>query len=277
MCEMYIFSRYFNIFLMNEWVLIVNFFFFFINLDNEQYDEPVNDDNSKTSNICLPPGIGVNQNDVVVAGGGDTSRGISVVSSSTDEGGFNEPSPEIKSKLKPVYQFDIQSPPLPPSPPARNIPPPLPPNDTDQESPPDLNYVDVSVSESSSSIIINGRVLNGISESSAKVVYATIKPEIPPPTELLLENEMKDEAKVLDVDEQILRESSFIPMKAEFDPADDESVTELDCYIEKPLPQLPLDLQDVQYADASEPGEETSVSSIDAMTADEAEKLLSSK
>lgn len=206
---------------------------------------------------------------------GDTSRGISVVSSSTDEGGFNEPSPEIKAKLKPVYQFDIQSPPLPPSPPARNIPPPLPPNDTDQESPPDLNYVDVSVSESS--IIVNGRVLNGNSVSSTKVVYATIKPEIPPPTELLLETHIKDVPKILDVDEQILRESSFIPLKAEFDPADDdESVTELDGYIEKPLPQLPLDLRDLQYADASETGEETSVS-IDAMTADEAEKLLSSK
>lgn len=94
----------------------------------------------KVSNIC----ISSSQSD----------RDPSVVSSSTDDGGFNEPSPEIKAKLKPPYQFDVNSPPLPPSPPARstttittldnstiiagnnnnkNVPPPLP------QSPPDVS------------------------------------------------------------------------------------------------------------------------------------------
>lgn len=214
------------------------------------------------------------------------NRAPSVVSSTTtasaDEGGFNEPSPEIKAKLKPVYQFDIQSPPLPPSPPARSvIPPPLPPNDTNLESPVDLNYVDVI---SHASVIVNGRPSNAVSSTT---LYASIKPEVPPPPEMLLEAEIKLEAKLLDIDDTsssdtpviITRQSSFIPMKAEFDPADDSSIAETDgCYAtEKPLPQLPsLDLQDMEYADASETEEEPNMK-VDAMTADEAEKLLSSK
>lgn len=215
------------------------------------------------------------------------TRAPSVASSATtvsvDEGGFNEPSPEIKAKLKPVYQFDIQSPPLPPSPPARNvIPPPIPMND-DLESPVDLNYVDVITTAPT---ILNGRSSSTVSSNTT--LYASIKPEIPSPPEMLLEIEIKHEAKLLDMDDSssgdtqivVMRESSFIPMKAEFDPADDSSIAETDVGFpttDKPLPQLPsLDLPDMEFADASEPEEEPNMK-VDAMTADEAEKLLSSK
>lgn len=204
---------------------------------------------------------------------------------SADEGGFNEPSPEIKAKLKPVYQFDIQSPPLPPSPPARSVmPPPIPTNDPNLESPVDLHYVDVITTAPT---VLNGRTSNIV--LSDKTLYASIKPEVPSPPEMLLEAEIKHEAKLLDMDDTsssdtqviVTRESSFIPMKAEFDPADDSSTAETEVGFcstgDKPLPQLPsLDLPDMEFADASEPEEEP-IMKVDAMTADEAEKLLSSK
>ncbi|XP_063702892.1 uncharacterized protein LOC134832703 isoform X3 [Culicoides brevitarsis] len=203
---------------------------------------------------CLPTSMTITNNrEPSVAG--------SIVSA--DEGGFNEPSPEIKAKLKPVYQFDIQSPPLPPSPPARTatatvIPPPIPLTDNDTnnlESPVDLNYVDVVVNGSRSS--------SASTVSNNKTLYASIKPEIPSPPEMLLEKEIKHEAKLLDTDDGwssggepvTVRERSFIPMRA------DESSG--------------LDLPDMEYVDASEPEEEPN--KVDAMTADEAEKLLSSK
>lgn len=51
------------------------------------------------------------------------ARPPSIISSSTttDEGGFNEPSPEIKAKLKPAYDFDVIAPDLPASPPRRSL------------------------------------------------------------------------------------------------------------------------------------------------------------
>ncbi|XP_062553358.1 uncharacterized protein LOC134218414 isoform X3 [Armigeres subalbatus] len=51
------------------------------------------------------------------------ARPPSIISSSTttDEGGFNEPSPEIKAKLKPAYDFDVVAADLPASPPRRNL------------------------------------------------------------------------------------------------------------------------------------------------------------
>lgn len=49
---------------------------------------------SKASNICITPN--------------DVSNPSSMISS-TDEGGFNEPSPEIRAKLKPAYTFDTQT------------------------------------------------------------------------------------------------------------------------------------------------------------------------
>ncbi|XP_055608890.1 neurabin-1 isoform X2 [Uranotaenia lowii] len=64
----------------------------------------------KSSSICFQmPAAGLG------------ARPPSIISSSTttDEGGFNEPSPEIKAKLKPAYDFDSVAPALPASPPGR--------------------------------------------------------------------------------------------------------------------------------------------------------------
>lgn len=219
-------------------------------------------------------------------------RASSVVSS-LDEGGFNEPSPEIKAPLKPQYTFEINSPPLPPSPPARSTstltqhfllqheqqiiektsslprvpPPPIPivaeedeedllneervvNNDDDEvDEKFDLNYASLTHAVSA--------VQKVRSEESAteRILYATIKPELPPPTELI-EAEVRGEAKLLDE----IREVSFIPM------VKDE---------EEALPRGPsLDFKDVvAYADASESDEVAP----EAMTADEAETLLSSR
>uniref|UniRef100_A0A182PH59 Neurabin-1 n=1 Tax=Anopheles epiroticus TaxID=199890 RepID=A0A182PH59_9DIPT len=64
---------------------------------------------TKVSSICF---------DVPAAGLGNRPPSIISSSTTTDEGGFNEPSPEIKAKLKPAYEFDL---PLPASPP-RKVP-----------------------------------------------------------------------------------------------------------------------------------------------------------
>lgn len=68
-----------------------------INAENHQSIEDVNvtKRSTKVSSICILPDNGVNS----------TSHPSSIISS-TDEGGFNEPSPEIKAKLKPAYPFD---------------------------------------------------------------------------------------------------------------------------------------------------------------------------
>uniref|UniRef100_A0A2M4CYY7 Neurabin-1 n=1 Tax=Anopheles darlingi TaxID=43151 RepID=A0A2M4CYY7_ANODA len=61
----------------------------------------------KVSSICF---------EVPAAGLGNRPPSIISSSTTTDEGGFNEPSPEIKAKLKPAYEFDL---PLPASPPRK--------------------------------------------------------------------------------------------------------------------------------------------------------------
>ncbi|XP_058460498.1 uncharacterized protein LOC131436062 isoform X2 [Malaya genurostris] len=66
----------------------------------------------KVSSICFQ---------VPAAGLGARPPSIISSSTTTDEGGFNEPSPEIKAKLKPAYDFDIIAPALPASPPRRSI------------------------------------------------------------------------------------------------------------------------------------------------------------
>lgn len=224
--------------------------------------------------------------------------------SSLDEGGFNEPSPEIKAPLKPQYQFEINSPPLPPSPPARSTstalssqyqnieitltnslprvpPPPIPIQEEDENIDDDEDDVDEEIHQNStngveevdnfdlnyaslahavpSSTKFRDDSMNSINSDPQRILYATIKPELPPPTELM-EAEVKGEAKLLDE----TRESSFIPMIEE---EEDENTTQI-------LPHgTSLDFKDVEYADASESDE----IAPDAMTADEAERLLSSR
>ncbi|XP_053688324.1 protein piccolo isoform X2 [Sabethes cyaneus] len=65
----------------------------------------------KVSSICF---------EMPAAGLGARPPSIISSSTTTDEGGFNEPSPEIKAKLKPAYDFDSIAPELPASPPRRS-------------------------------------------------------------------------------------------------------------------------------------------------------------
>lgn len=284
--------------------LIPNQFIIFFPARN-QHKEPEPEKESrrpKVANICIP-----SQND----------RDASTVSSSTDDGGFNEPSPEIKAKLKPPYQFDVNSPPLPPSPPARTTtpsivaattiitdtdsyptatvqpvvpasiankivpPPPLPlsPPDVFDDDKPDLTYVDI-VHDPPKTNGCNGYepALDLVAATSQhqSVLYSTIKPEIPPPTELLLETEIKDEAKLLDIDDITTRESSFIPVADDFDPDDPA---------EKPLPAVPIEAHAIdeelseveEEEEEDEEVEEHSGAAPDPMTIEEADHLLSSR
>lgn len=244
-------------------------------------------------------------------------------SSITDEGGFNEPSPEIKA-LKPVYDFE------------NDIMPPVPPIPTSHR--PDVisgvTYVDLAHRAQPEGIESDEvydenesyrRLENGGGageEAKEKVVYATIKPELPV-KELLYE---KDNILDIDAEEPKIEpiepiERSYISPQRILDPTrtrlhDDD---EIDYVLNKklppeppgeqseteteeeeapkppkktppPVPELnsPLDLQDVEFADASDDDEEeeeeaakTSNASEqvipDAMTADEADRLLSSR
>ncbi|XP_055842128.1 uncharacterized protein LOC129909158 isoform X2 [Episyrphus balteatus] len=164
----------------------------------------------KVSSICL---------NLPAAGLG--SRPASIISSvSTDEGGFNEPSPEIKAKLKPAYDFDtkyiasaieqqqhhnptqeeveevdkssIQSPILD----SNQVQ-----YSNDDEEKPSLNYVDVGYrlnpdgSESrevfgESELYETAKIdlhksfhANGFAQETT-TVYAVIKPDVPPPAEM---------------------------------------------------------------------------------------------
>lgn len=281
------------------------------------------------SSICLNiPAVGLG------------SRPPSIVS--TDEGGFNEPSPEIKAKLKPAYTFDpseletiecqiepqrsateVDSSILPP--------PPLPPCAADaagQSPSPDypahtLHYVDFGyrlnpdgsesrqifgesdlyrpaqepilaaenqlleqqeiiksqyrqpkMAPSSATVTSNGYA----AAKESTVVYATIKPEVPPPAELFLDCDY-DNVLMGQRPDKVYHSPQTIldPTRANLLDDCDFGNSQLP---EPPPPRPPLpegpplDMRDVEYADASDKedsflGEE--------MTADEAERLLSSR
>lgn len=243
-------------------------------------------------------------------------RPPSVHSSITDEGGFNEPSPEIKA-LKPVYDFE------------NDIMPPVPPIPS---SHPDVisgvTYVDLAHRAQPEGIesdeVYNEndsyqRLENGGEATKEKIVYATIKPELP------IKEIVSEKENILDIDaddgrvEKIEPEKEYISPQTILDPTrtrlhDDDEVdfvlnkklpleppgeksepeteeeeeVKLVNKIPPPVPELnsPLDLQDVEYADASDTDEsDTNNRKIsnadeaipDAMTADEADRLLSSR
>lgn len=233
------------------------------------------------------------------------SRPPSIVStvSSVDDGGFNEPSPEIRAKLKPAYPFD---------PPICDEPFTKPePGEYDFEEN-KLTYVDVGYRlnpEGNESKQIYGEtelyqtsIKNSVLEELEKeelireppyirtinkpesVIYASIKPEIPPPTELMLESSFDD------FDDS---EKGYHSPQTILDPTrptligDGESAPPT--VLTKPIPPElpsrpplpegpPLDLQDVEFADASDEEPEVEEKLIpDTMTADEAERLLSSR
>ncbi|GAB0090427.1 uncharacterized protein DMENIID0001_051600 [Sergentomyia squamirostris] len=290
-----------------------NFRRFCINCRGKTLTVDQQDDNgvvSKKSSICLNiPGV--------------RTSSISTVSGSTDDGGFNDPMPDIKAPLKPPYEFDLPSelPPEPPPPPGRDS------SSIDTSSPHELHYVDVGYrlnpdgSEGDDSFKENdyyghseaykaaqGRCIPPplpyppptCMEIDGKVVYATIKPELPPPNELF--SDSKSNSLEEDVQSPTSAKSAeiFTPQII-LDPtrptligesvADgtngclDEVTDDPEVFLcQKPLPPPPvsplsdgppLDVQDdVKFADASDSDHENMP---DAMTADEAERLLSSR
>lgn len=245
-------------------------------------------------------------------------RPPSIISTSTDEGGFNEPSPEVKAKLKPAYTFELD-----------------PSVVVQQEQQPDLHYVDVSHrlnpdgSEGENSYIepemysIKNTMMMDLEMSSPasrgaeKVVYATIKPEVPPPpTDLYNEAENGSAFYGGDEDSSLYVSTVYHSPQTILDPTRptlSNGGSRQDSIEDKRLPDLPteptppprpplpkgppLDVtDDVEYVDASDDevqtptakrvngllngskaAEEDEVAIPESMTADEAERLLSSR
>uniref|UniRef100_A0A182MGH0 Neurabin-1 n=1 Tax=Anopheles culicifacies TaxID=139723 RepID=A0A182MGH0_9DIPT len=301
---------------------------------------------TKVSSICF---------DVPAAGLGNRPPSIISSSTTTDEGGFNEPSPEIKAKLKPAYEFDL---PLPASPPRKL---PIGEDRSPVGSPAeakltyaDLGYrvrpdgtecdeiygeVDVYRSANTNSSIngskvaplnrsqptgasgnsmLNGQastqlaepqvagvpsaITNGRSTTTDRVLYASILPSslgdnsstttTATDSELAFMDGERDEAKILDFDElSEMGEKGYHSAQILLDPTR-TTLSELeDDYSTKTLPDPPslasmrpppipegppLDLQDsLKFADASDNEQDSLLP--DEMTADEAERLLSSR
>lgn len=254
------------------------------------------------------------------------------VASTTDEGGFNEPSPEIKAKLKPSYTFD----------PADMLPDGDSATDAAQQPQTNtLHYVDFGYPQRVVAEVSNiGTTMaesselqqhqqqhnypqqspqkaagftNGFGDTKeSTVLYATIKPEIPPPADLFLNADGSDSAeydmvthseeKIYYSPQAILNQIQAIeePPAAE-EPASIENMYGLDL-VPPPRPPLPsagpllADLHaDVAFADADvdvSPPEEMAPppplpplaprapivqADEDIMTADMEERLLSSR
>uniref|UniRef100_A0A1L8DKW8 Neurabin-1 n=1 Tax=Nyssomyia neivai TaxID=330878 RepID=A0A1L8DKW8_9DIPT len=130
-------------------------------------------------------------------------------------------------------------------------------------------------------------------ELDGKVVYATIKPELPPPNELFADsksNSLEDEVQLpLSGNSTDYHSPQTIldPTRPTLIGGTSETNGNVDdpeiFLAQKPLPPPPsppmsdgppLDVQDVKFADASDSDHENMP---DAMTADEADKLLSSR
>lgn len=287
----------------------------------------------KVSSICL---------NIPAAGLG--SRPASTISSvSTDEGGFNEPLPEIKAitTTKPAYPFE--PPKFEPTTTTTTLTKknPISPPSYDFDDEPSLNYVDVGYRlnpDGSESKEIFGEtelyhtsIKNSVLEELEKeerlkkesysrsiyntnsviqstpplppphapesIIYATIKPEIPPPTELLLNMKNHDVIPPYpDFDQQpssINNETDKVYHSPQtiLDPTRPSLIGNDDDLLSRnrqsspeppmrpPLPEgPPLDLCDVEYADASDNEVDDVEENLpDAMTADEAERLLSSR
>lgn len=154
-----------------------------------------------------------------------------------------------------------------------------------------------------------------IYEREESVVYAIIKPEIPPPTDLYLDEPISPKDKRIEQSSEIINDikkhqqkqndidskitsgielpsplstsssSSLVSnqqqQQQQYGDDDEFENIELPALPKRPPPlseASPLDIQDVEYADASgdeDDGREDSLP--DAMTADEAERLLSSR
>lgn len=272
---------------------------------NNQTDNDGPGCGKKVSSICFNmPAVGLGV------------RPPSIISTSTDEGGFNEPSPEVKAKLKPAYTFELDA--------------------VTAQQQADLHYVDVSHrlnpdgSEGENSYIepemysIKNTMMMDLemSRGDEKVVYATIKPEIPPPTELY-ETPTNDQTGCTDQDSSLYVSTVYHSPQSILDPTRptlSNGGSRQDSIEDKCLPDLPIEptppprpplpkgppldvTDDVLYVDASDEeevavpekrlngvspaatrvnglqqnGKKDEASIPESMTADEAERLLSSR
>ncbi|KAG5681654.1 hypothetical protein PVAND_011068 [Polypedilum vanderplanki] len=276
--------------------------------DEDADDEKVQRRSKKVSSICINlPAAGLGQ------------RPPSIHSSvTTDEGGFNEPSPEIKA-LQTVYDYDKKSELISSHPDVISNVTYV---DLEHRVQPEGIESDQLYDENES---YRRKIENGNEVIKEKVVYATIKPELPvmmPARELIYEKEnILDEDGEYDVKvSQDITDRSYISPQKILDPTctrlhEDKDIEELFNKklppeplseaeeteeehehaptlpvkkIPPPVPELnsPLDLQDVEFADASDTEDEVNNRKIsednesiipDAMTQDEAERLLSSR
>jgi neurabin len=275
-----------------------------------QDDDSVEEDKAqrrpkKVSSICINlPAAGLGQ------------RPPSIHSSiTTDEGGFNEPSPEIKA-LKTVYDYDNKKELISSHPDVISNVTYV---DLEHRVQPEGIESDQLYDESES---YKRKLENGSEAIKEKVVYATIKPELP----VLLVHEKEN---ILDEDGEYdvrishdVTDRGYVSPQKILDPTctrlhEDKDIeelfnkklppeplseTETEEEEEEPLPMLPakkipppipelqspLDLQDVEFADASDAEDEVNTRKLsddndhdstipDAMTHDEAERLLSSR
>jgi neurabin len=278
------------------------FCIFFIQIGKSRQSDEGDDDKAtkrskKVSSLCIQlPAAGLGQ------------RTPSMHSSVTDDGGFNEPSPKIEA-LKTSYDFDVSK--LPPV-------PPIPLNHPDvvsdltyvdlaHRAQPEGIESDEVYDEQES----YRKIENGVHQvSNEKIVYATIKPDYPV-KDILMEKE-----NFLDIDAEpsptLIEDKSYVSPQKMLDPTrahlrddddDDHKIfskklppeppgekSETEDEDEKiivtrkippPIPELnsPLDLQDVEFADASDEEEDEKIltSIPDAMTAEEEDRLLSSR
>lgn len=241
-------------------------------------------------------------------------RTPSLISSiSTDDGGFNGPTPEIKAKLKPPYTFDVPISPSPPSEPSPTR------DEIDQTEV--LHYADISYDirlnpDGSESNEVYGETENYMGSPKSEptpngsIIYSTIKPDIPPPSALFFDqsvDESQSSSKISPESPKSPPRVVIAPLETneefEFSSTDTEVVPALPA---RPPPMLDDILGDVEFADADISGEEedkieeeiskgiqeieemeVEIREIvsagkeellpDAMTADEAERLLSSR
>jgi hypothetical protein len=271
---------------------------------NRQSDEGDDDKaqkrSKKVSSICIQlPAAGLGQ------------RTPSMHSSVTDEGGFNEPSPKIEA-LKTSYDFDVDK--LPPIPPIPLNHPDVVSDvtyvDLAHRAQPEGIESDEVYDEHES----YRKIENGVHQvsSNEKIVYATIKPDYPV-KDILMEKE-----NFLDIDAEpsptLIEDKSYVSPQKMLDPTrahlhddddndehkifnkklppeppgeksetetEDEEEKKITRKIPPPIPELnsPLDLQDVEFADASDSEDDKRKTSIvpDAMTAEEEDRLLSSR
>lgn len=262
-------------------------------------DDKAQKRSKKVSSLCIQlPAAGLGQ------------RPPSIHSTATDEGGFNEPSPKIEA-LKTHYDFDVDK--LPPIPPPPHSHPDIVSDvtyvDLAHRAQPEGIESDYVYDESES----YRKIENGIHHqlSNEKIVYATIKPDFPAKDilqekENFLDMDAEPSPTLIETDKSYVSPQKMLdPTRAHLHDDDDEDLNHSifskklppepisersdiieDVYakpkkIPPPVPELnsPLDMADVEFADASGSEDERRASSVVAedMTAEEEDRLLSSR